>query len=153
MSKFCGNCRIELEGDAKVCGNCGVPCVSTPISVAKIEVTETIKPTVPTFRTSKIVRVGIVVIAVIAVILIGRGFSDNPKIMPKEEIQMLANNSQNSALVASDGKWICYNNDGLCKMRSQDGSKQSIVSSEIHPYHMVCITTSYFIILFLDTTC
>lgn len=144
MSKFCGNCGVELEDDAKVCGNCGVPCVSTPTSAAKSEVTETVKPTVPTIRTSKTVRVGIVVIAVIAVILIIRGFSDNPKIMSEEEIQMLANNSQNSALVASDGEWIYFNNNGLCKMRSQDGSKQSIVSSEIHPDHMFCINNKLF---------
>ena len=79
-------------------------------------------------------------IAIVIVVFIGSKIISYIQGIPStEEIQAAANNLQNGALVASDGTWIYYNDNGLCKMRLKDGEKQSVVSSDIHAEHMFYI--------------
>lgn len=61
-----------------------------------------------------------------------------------QQLQLAVNNYQNSAIVATDDKWLYYNDNGLCKIRLKDGSKQTVVSNDIMPEKMFYAGDSLF---------
>lgn len=127
---YCGNCGKEIENGSTFCPVCG----------AKVDAVQNTKPKIDNQKIKKLMRLLIPVLAIVIIAFAGiKIFSYIQSIPSDEEIQMAANNIQNGALVASDGKWIYYNDSGLCKMRLKDGSKQSVVSSDINAEHMFYI--------------
>ncbi len=127
---YCGNCGKEIENGSAFCPECG----------AKIEAVHNASLKGDNPKVKKMVRLIIPIVAIIVVAFVGiKIFSYVQSIPSEEEIQMVANNMQNGALVASDGTWIYYNDSGLCKMRLKDGSRQSVVSSDIYAEHMFYI--------------
>ena len=132
---YCGNCGKEIENGSTFCPECG----------AKIEAAQNAKTKSTSLQIKKLMRFIIPVVAIIIVAFVGIKIFTYIKSTPSdEEIQMAANNVQNGALVASDGTWIYYNDNGLCKMRLKDGSKQSVVSSDINAEHMFYIGNSLY---------
>lgn len=127
---YCGNCGKEIPNDSTFCPDCGAKTGNTENGSAKID----------SQKVKKVIRLFCPIIAVILVALIGiKVFSYIQSIPSEKEIQAVANNVQNDSLVASDGKWIYYDDNGLCKMRLKDGSKQTVVSSDISAEHMFFI--------------
>lgn len=128
---YCGNCGKEIADNATFCPECGAKTEATQQEVKL----KSINP-----KTKKLMKLIVLAVMIIAVVFIGlKVFSYIQSIPSEAEIQMAANNVQNGALVASDGKWIYYNDSGLCKMRLKDGSKQSVISSDIYAEHMFYI--------------
>lgn len=128
---YCGNCGKEIADNVTFCPECGAKIEAAQQAVK----TKSFNP-----KTKKLMKLGVLVVAIIAVAFIGlKVFSYIQSIPSEAEIQMAANNVANGALVASDGKWIYYNDSGLCKMRLKDGSKQSVISSDIYAEHMFYI--------------
>lgn len=126
---YCGNCGKEITDTTIFCPECG----------ARNE-TARVQPKSTNPQAKKPVKLGIIVVVIIALTFIGvKVFSYIQSIPSEEEIQMAANNLQNGAVVASDGKWIYYNNDGLCKTRLKDSSKKSVVSKDICAENMFFI--------------
>lgn len=127
---YCGNCGKEIENGSTFCPECG----------AKVDAVQNRKPKIDNQKIKKLMRLVVPVLAIVIIVFAGiKIFSYIQSIPSDEEIQMAANNIQNGALVASDGKWIYYNDSGLCKMRLKDGFKQSVVSSDINAEHMFYI--------------
>ncbi len=127
---YCGNCGKEIENGSTFCPECG----------AKVDAVQNTKPKFDNKKIKKLMRLVVPVLAIVIVAFVGiKIFSYIQSIPSDEEIQSAANNIQNGSLVASDGKWIYYNDSGLCKMRLKDGSKQSVVSSDINAEHMFYI--------------
>lgn len=124
---YCGNCGCEIESGAAFCPGCG----------EKIEAVadEPQKRSNPKIK--KMIRILIPIVAAILVVFAGiKALIYFRSIPSQKEIQAASNNLQNDAPVASDGKWIYYNDNGLCKMRLKDGSRQTVISEEIHPEEM-----------------
>lgn len=96
----------------------------------------------------KIAKAVIAVAVAIIVSFIGvKVFYYIQKSIPSEkEIRTAANNLQNGAWVASDGKWLYYGNNGLYKMRLDDGKRQSVIldDNDIYPQHMFCVGKNVF---------
>lgn len=132
---FCGNCGKEIENNATFCPECG----------AKVETAKTGKEKSVNPNIKKYARLAIALLAALAIVIIGvKVFSYIQSIPSNEEIQMAANNVQNGALVASDGTWIYYNDSGLCKMKLKNGTKQTVVSSDIYAEHMFYIGSNLY---------
>ena len=128
---YCGNCGQKIADSATFCPECGTKIEGTRKNVKHKERDP---------NTKKLMKLGVIGAAIIAVTCIGlKVFSYIQSIPSEAEIQMASNNIQNDSLVASDGKWIYYNDSGLCKMRLKDGSKQSVISSDIDAEHMFYI--------------
>lgn len=135
MQKFCGKCGAELEGDSFFCSECG----------AKIECDKEIINKKDKTKVKKIMWSAIVIISIFAVAFIGiKVFSFVQSVPSEKEIQMSANNLQNGAGVASDGEWLYYCGDGLCKMRLKDGNSQSVIVSDAYPQHMYYVGNNLF---------
>lgn len=127
---YCGNCGKEIPDNSTFCHNCGAKAGNVENAGVKID----------SQKIKKVIRLICSIVAVILVVLIGiKAFSYIQSIPSEEEIQAVANNVQNDSLVASDGKWIYYDDNGLCKMRLKDGSKQTVVSDDICAEHMFFI--------------
>lgn len=132
---YCGNCGKQIEDSSTFCPECG----------AKIEVVQKPKVKGSQMDIKKWMRWIIPVVVIVTAIFVGlKIFSYIQRVPSVQEIQTVANNAQNGALVASDGTWIYYNDSGLCKMRLKDGSKQSVISSDIQAEHMFCIGDSLY---------
>jgi len=124
---YCGNCGKEIAYSLAFCPECGT----------KVEIVENGKTKINNQKMKKQV---IPVLVVIIVAFIGiKIFSYIQSIPSKEEIQRATNNVQNGALVASDGKWIYYNDSGLCKIRLKEGTGQVVVSNNILAENMFCV--------------
>lgn len=128
---YCGNCGQKIADNDTFCPECGAKTNDTP----RVVKAKSSRP-----KTKKLKKLAVLVVAIVVVAIIGlKVFSYIQSSPSKEEIQTAANNVQNGALVASDGKWIYYNDSGLCKMRLKDNSKHSVISSNIYAEHMFYI--------------
>lgn len=127
---FCGNCGKEIENSATFCPECGAAVAEHTESALKHD----------RQKVRKMIGVSIVVIVAIA-IAVGalKIFSYMQGIPSSEEIQNAVNNVQNGAIVTTDGTWLYYNDNGLCKVKLKDGTKQTVISSDIYAEHMFYI--------------
>lgn len=130
MAKFCGNCGAELESDSFFCSECGT----------KIECDKEITNKKDKTKVKRIIGSAIVIMSIFTVAFIGiKVFSFIQSVPSEEKIQMSVNNLQNGAWAASDGKWLYYCGDGLCKMCLKDGNNQSVILGDAYPQHMFCV--------------
>lgn len=130
---YCGYCGAEIEDDAVFCPSCGAR-------------TENSSKTGRQSGNKKIKLIGIGLAAAAAVLLAGIIlFSNSRRKSLNSQIQCAVNNYQNGGIVATDGKWLYYQDKGLCRMRMKDGRNQDVISSDIHPDKMFCVnSTLYF---------
>ena len=127
---YCKNCGKEIVDSSAFCSQCG----------KKVDGAPTKKEKSNSSNIKKHFRWGIAIIAILTVVVIGvKVFPASKTSASVEQIQTIANNSQNGAVVASDGTWIFYNDNGLCKMKLNDGTKQSVISRDINPQDMFYI--------------
>lgn len=132
---YCGNCGKEIEDRAIFCPECG-----SKVQVESLQKVE--QPKRINYKPLKlIIPLAVIIVIVFAGMKIFSHIQSTPSI---EEIQTATNNMQNGALVASDGTWLYYNDSGLCKMQLEDGSKQSVISSDIYAEHMFYIGNSLY---------
>ena len=109
---YCGNCGKEIENGSAFCPECGV----------KAEAVQNAKPKINNQKMKKRMRLVVLILVIVIAAFVGIKIISYVQGIPSdEEIQAVANNIQNGSLVASDGKWIYYNDSGLCKMRLKDG--------------------------------
>ena len=79
----------------------------------------------------------VAVIAVVIVATVGLKVYSYIKSKPTDkQLELAVNNYQNGGIVTTDGKWLYYNDNGLCKVLLKDGSKKSSVSDEVTPEKM-----------------
>jgi len=119
---YCGNCgKVIKDGDG-FCAEC-----KALLKPEQQKVKQKSK------RLRKIGRIGIslIVIGVMAVIGL-KLYGAVLKIPTDKQMQTAINNSQNGGLVATDGKWLYYNDVGLCKVRFKDLSKHTVVVDDIY---------------------
>ncbi len=127
---YCGCCGKEIAAGSAFCPECGAKVES-----ARGENSKGIDP-----NTKKHIRLIVASVAVLVIVIAGIKLVSHTQSLPsEEEIQTIANNAQNGALVASDGTWIYYNDSGLCKMKLENGTEQTVISSDIDAEHMFCI--------------
>lgn len=132
---YCGNCGKEIENDVAFCPVCGSP-------IAEIGGKKKI---IDSRKAGKLIAV-VIAIAVVVIIACGglKVYSYFERIPTEQQLQLAVNNYQNGGIVTTDGKWLYYNDNGLCKVRLDDGSKQTVVSSEIMPEKMFYAGDSIF---------
>lgn len=137
---YCGNCGKKIESLTAFCPDCGAP-IDTKNMQQKID----------SKRRAKILGIAIVGVAILGAIFIGlRVYSYIKSIPTDEQIQTAVNNIQNGGLVATDGKWLYYDDNGLCKVRLKDGTKQSVVSRDISPEEMFYVGDSLYYFSFMN---
>ncbi len=64
MARYCGSCGAEVEEDAKVCGNCGVPLDGGPAPKVELKVPTKVD-------SAAIKKIAIIAAAVLVVVVIG----------------------------------------------------------------------------------
>ena len=103
------------------------------------------KPAIDNKKVGKIIALGIAIVAVVVVATVGFRIYSYFKSLPTEQqLQYAVNNYQNGGIVTTDGTWLYYNDSGLCRVRLKDGSRQSVVSSDIMPEKMFYAGDSIF---------
>lgn len=132
---FCRNCGKEIKDSAAFCPECGTRVVSVSKAPVKIE----------DERLRKIVGIcAAFTVLVVIVTFVVKIHGHMAAIPSEEEIRAAANNLQNGGIIASDGKWLYYNDSGLCKERLSDGKKQSVISGNIEPEEMFFVGDSLY---------
>lgn len=76
--------------------------------------------------------------------------SSEKKLTIVEEIRIAANNMQNRGAIATDGKWLYFdgNNQGMYKVRLEDGTEKSLVSTDIDPWHLTYVDGEFYFRLY-----
>ena len=130
---FCGNCGNEVESGAAFCPVCGSPVEASN------------KKGVDSKKVGKLIAIIVAVIAVVIVATVGLKVYSYIKSKPTDkQLELAVNNYQNGGIVTTDGKWLYYNDNGLCKVLLKDGSKQTSVSDEVTPEKMFYAGNSIF---------
>ena len=130
--KYCANCGAELKDNAKFCANCGEKCEKDT------RITQVTKESA--LKRGKVLRGIIIALFFITGALVGvRHIIQIQQLPSKKDIQIATNNMQNCAELASDGKWLYYNNSGLWKMRMEDEAKKTLISNDAYAEQMFCI--------------
>lgn len=132
---YCGNCGKEIAGNEMFCPECGTPINATNHAAVK--------------KSHKFSKKTIGILASIALlfaaVVIGvKVYSYISSIPSETDIRTTANNQQNGGVVTSDGKWLYYNDQGLCKVKLDDSSKQQVISNEIMPEKMFYLGNSLY---------
>ena len=120
---FCGNCGNEIESGSTFCPICG----------STVEE----KKGVDSKKVGNLIGILITVVTMIIIATVGLKIYSYIKNKPTDQqMELAVNNYQNGGIVTTDGKWLYYNDKGLCKVLLKDGSKQTSVSNEITPDKM-----------------
>lgn len=132
---YCSNCGKELENNSAACPVCGAPIAENVEKNAIIN----------RKKAGKLIDIAIVVAAIFIVAGVGlKVFLYFQSIPTEEQLQLAVNNYQNGGIVTTDGKWLYYNDRGLCKVRLKDGLKQTVISNDIMPEKMFYAGDSIF---------
>ncbi len=130
---FCGNCGNEMESGSAFCPVCGLPVETSN------------KKGVDSKKVGKLIAITVTVVAIVIVVTVGLKVYSRIKSKPTEQqLELAVNNYQNGGVVTTDGKWLYYNDNGLCKVLLKDGSKQTSVSDEVIPDKMFYAGNSIF---------
>lgn len=130
---FCGNCGNEVESGSTFCPVCGSPVEASN------------KKGVDSKKVGKLIAIVVAVVAIVIVATVGLKVYSYIKSKPTDkQLELAVNNYQNGGIVTTDGKWLYYNDNGLCKVLLKDGSKQTSVSDEVTPEKMFYAGNSIF---------
>ena len=127
---YCGNCGTKIDDNALFCPSCGKPVGENETSVSSHPKTR---------RINKLLLI-LPLVAIAFFLFVGIRIYSYITSIPTE-VQLLSevNNYQNGGIVTSDGKWLYYDDNGLCKMHLSDGSKQKVIASDISPDKMYLV--------------
>lgn len=132
---YCGNCGKEVENDAAFCPVCG----------SHIPEKDGKKTIIGSKKAGKLIVAVVVITAIIIATWVGlKVYFYFQSIPTNQQLQLAVNNYQNGGIVTTDGKWLYYNDNGLCKVRLDDGSRQTVISSDIMPEKMFYAGDSIF---------
>lgn len=130
---YCGNCGKEIENGVAFCPVCG-----SSVGEGKAR-------KVDSKKAGKVIVIVSMIAVVVIIATVGLEFySYLHSISTGQQLQLAVNNYQNGGIVATDDKWLYYNDNGLCKIRLKDGSKQTVVSDDIMPKKMFYAGDSLF---------
>ena len=122
---FCGNCGKQIDNNSSFCPYCGASVNGNTGHKPKHK------------NDNKIKRIVVVALIVLAIAIVAiKGFAIYKSRPTEEQLLAEVNNYQNGGIVTSDGTWLYYNDNGLCKMLLKDGTKQKVLSNDINPEKM-----------------
>lgn len=102
---FCGNCGNEVESGSTFCPVCGSPVEASN------------KKGVDSKKVGKLIAIVVAVVAIVIVATVGLKVYSYIKSKPTDkQLELAVNNYQNGGIVTTDGKWLYYNDNGLCKV-------------------------------------
>lgn len=128
---YCGKCGAEIEESASFCPYCG--------STVEKETENN------DGKVGKMIAIGVAIAAALIVaVVVFKIYSYYKSLPTEQQLQYEVNNYQNGGIVTTDGTWLYYNDNGLCRVRLKDGTQQEVISNDIIPEKMFYAGDSIF---------